>query len=168
MKAILYTSNSGFTAEYADMLGKAIGLPVYSLAECSQQVEKGAKIIYLGWLMAGTVNGYKKAASKYCIQAVCAVGMGAAGSQLEQTRKANQLPEKTPLFVLQGGFDMNRLHGIYKFMMQFMKRTVGKTVTEKKEKTPEEIDMLDLLENGGSRVSQEQLVPVINWYREQK
>lgn len=168
MKAIVYTSNSGYTAEYANMLAEATGLPAYACKDCAQVVEKGADVIYLGWLMAGSVRGYKKAAANYRIRAVCGVGMGAAGSQLEEIRKGNQLPDTMPLFTLQGGFDMTKLHGVYKLMMQFMKRTVGKTVAEKKEKTPEEADMLDLLQNGGSRVSKEQLAPVLDWYREQK
>lgn len=32
MKAIIYTSNTGSTAEYAQLLGKELNLPVHSLA----------------------------------------------------------------------------------------------------------------------------------------
>ena len=31
--AVVYTSNTGYTAQYASLLGGETGLPVYSLAE---------------------------------------------------------------------------------------------------------------------------------------
>ena len=69
-----------------------------------------------------------------------------------------------PVFVLQGGFDRKRLHGIYKLMMTVMKNTVGKSLARKPDRTPDEDTMLDLLENGGSRVSPENLSSVLDWY----
>ena len=67
-------------------------------------------MIYLGWLMAGKVQGYAKAAKRYRVAAVCGVGMGASGSQLADVRKANSLGDALPLFTLQGGFDMDKLN----------------------------------------------------------
>ena len=48
MKAIVYTSKCGHTAEYARILGKLAGLPVYSLKDAEKQLENGTPIIYLG------------------------------------------------------------------------------------------------------------------------
>ena len=124
--SIVYTSNTGYTAEYARLLGEKTGLPVYSLDEAEQKLAAGNCVIYLGWLMAGKVQGYKKAAKRYKVQAVCGVGMGGNGSQLREVRKANAIPEKTPLFTLQGGFDINKLSGVYKLMMTIMVKTAGK------------------------------------------
>ena len=36
--AIVYTSNTGYTAEYAYLLGGKTGLPVYALAEAAGQL----------------------------------------------------------------------------------------------------------------------------------
>ncbi|MEA4955706.1 MAG: hypothetical protein VB096_09390 [Pseudoflavonifractor sp.] len=163
MNAIVYTSNTGFTAQYAELLGGKLNLPVYSLDTAKGKLDSGAEILYLGWLMAGQVKGYKQAAKLYKIAAVCGVGMGASGSQIEEVRKGNTIPENIPLFTLQGGFELGKLHGIYKFMMSTMKRIVGKKLTAKPDKTLEEQDMLDLLLNGGSRVSEENLRPVLEW-----
>lgn len=163
MNAIVYTSNTGFTAQYAGLLGEKLNLPVYSLDAAKKELVAGAEILYLGWLMAGQVKGYKQAAKRYKIAAVCGVGMGAGGSQIEEVRKGNAIPENVPLFTLQGGFELGKLHGIYKFMMSTMKRTLGKKLAEKPDKTAEEQDMLDLLLNGGSRVSEENLRPVLEW-----
>ena len=113
--AILYTSNTGYTRQYAQMLGGKLGLPVYPLQEAFSELPRGSSVIYLGWLMAGKVQGYAQAAKRYRIGAVCGVGMGATGSQIQDLRRANALPDSLPVFTMQGGFDMNRLRGIYKF-----------------------------------------------------
>ena len=164
--SIVYTSNTGYTAEYARLLGERTGLPVYSLAEAEQKLAAGNPVIYLGWLMAGKVQGYKKAAKRYKVQAVCGVGMGGNGSQLQEVRKANAISEKTPLFTLQGGFDINKLSGVYKLMMTIMVKTAGKGLAEKQDRTPEEDVMLDMLTRGGSRVSAENLADVLAWVDE--
>ena len=164
--SIVYTSNTGYTAEYARLLGERTGLPVYSLAEAEQKLAAGNPVIYLGWLMAGKVQGYKKAAKRYKVQAVCGVGMGGNGSQLQEVRKANAISEKTPLFTLQGGFDIQKLSGIYKLMMTIMVKTAGKGLAEKQDRTPEEDVMLDMLTRGGSRVSAENLAEVLAWVDE--
>ena len=159
--SIVYTSNTGYTAEYARLLGEKTGLPVYSLAEAEQKLAAGNRVIYLGWLMAGKVQGYKKAAKRYKVQAVCGVGMGGNGSQLQELRKANAIPEKTPLFTLQGGFDIQKLSGVYKLMMTIMVKTAGKGLAEKQDRTPDEDVMLEMLTQGGSRVSADNLAEVL-------
>ena len=162
--AILYTSNTGYTAQYAGLLGKRTGLPVYSLAEAGTKLPAGNCVIYLGWLMAGKVQGYAKAAKRYRIAAVCGVGMGATGSQLADVRKANSLGDELPLFTLQGGFEMSKLKGIYKLMMLVMAKTLGKSLANKQDRTAEEDQMLTLLTQGGSCVSEENLRPVLDWF----
>lgn len=163
--AIVYTSNAGHTAEYAHLLGKKTNLPVYSLAEAKKRLPAGNDIIYLGWLMAGKVKGYASAAKRYHICVLCPVGMAAAGTQLEDVRKNNSVSETLPVFTLQGGFEIEKLSGIYKLMMTVMTKTAGKSLADKAERTPEEDDMLDMLLHGGSRVSLEGLGEVLDWYR---
>ena len=163
--AIVYTSNTGNTAEYARLLSDRIELPAYTLSDAADKLTNGSCIIYLGWLMAGRVQGYKKAAKRYQVQAVCGVGMGATGSQLEDLRKANRFPAGLPLFTLQGGFDITKLRGVYKLMMTVMSKTAGKGLSDKPNRTPEEDTMLKLLTNGGSYVSKENLAEIEAWYR---
>lgn len=161
MDAIIYSSNTGFTEQYAKILSEAIGLPAYPLKE-ADAVKKGAKIIYMGWLCASMINGYQKALKSYDISMICAVGMGKSGTQDADVIKANSITDKQ-LFTLQGGFDINKLKGVYRFMMKTMARTAGKGLADKTDRTPEEDDMLDLMQNGGSRVSMDNLMPVIAW-----
>ena len=162
--AIVYTSNTGFTAQYASLLGGETGLPVYSLEDALKSLPQSSPIVYLGWLTAGKVQGYDKAVTKFNLQALCAVGMAKCGSQMEDVRKSNNLPQGLPLFTLQGGFDLKKLRGVYKLMMLVMSKTVAKKLAAKPDRTPDEEDMLDLFQNGGNRVSLEKLRPVLAWY----
>lgn len=164
--AIVYTSNTGYTRQYALLLGEKTGLPVYDLPEAKTKLAAGSHILYLGWLMAGKVQGYAEAASRYRAEMVCGVGLGATGSQLPDVRRANKLPAAMPVFTLQGGFDMARLRGVYKLMMTVMVKTAGKGLSEKPDRTPDEDAMLDMMLHGGSRVSEENLTAILQWYGE--
>lgn len=55
--AIIYTSQTGHTRQYALMLGEEIGIPVYSYEEAKTIVPAETPIIYLGWLHASNVKG---------------------------------------------------------------------------------------------------------------
>lgn len=165
MNAIVYTSGTGYTAQYARLLSEQTGLPAHSLEEAGKSLPANSEILYLGWLMAGSVQGFRKARKRYRVRAVVGVGMGATGSQLDDVRKANALPEDMPVFTVQGGFDMQRLRGIYRFMMKTMAGTLGKRLAAKADRTPDEDAMLDMLLHGGSHVSPENLSGVLGWYR---
>lgn len=168
MQAIIYTTNTGSTQRYAQMLSQATGLPAYSLTQAGAQVPDGAAIIYMGWIAAGTVKGYAAAAGRYRVRAVCAVGMGQTGTQTEAVRKKNGIPARIPLFTLQGNFDVKRLHGAYRLMMDIMVKTAGKALAGKQGRTPEEDDMLDMMLRGGERVRAQNLQAVLDWYTGQE
>ena len=168
MDAIIYTTNTGSTERYAKLLAQKTGLPAYSLAEAKKQVLAGAEVMYLGWIMAGSVKGYANAAKRYRIRAVCAVGMGQTGTQTESVRKKTSIPAGGPVFTLQGNFDVKKLRGIYRPMMEIMVKTAGKSLAEKSDRTPEEDDMLDMMLCGGERVKEENLSAVLDWYSAQR
>lgn len=168
MKVIIYTSNTGSTARYAKLLGDELDLPVYSADMAKKKVLAGAEVIYLGWIMAGGIKGYKDAAKRYTIRAVCGVGMGQTGTQLKEVRDKNVIPQSTALFTLQGNFDVKQLHGAYRFMMNVMVKTAGKALAKKEDRTPEEEDMLDMMMNGGERVSLQNLKAIVDWYQSMK
>ena len=162
---IVYTSNTGYTEKYAKLLGEQLGLPGFS-AEQADSLPEGTEVLYLGWLMAGVVKGYKKAAQRFSVAAVCGVGMGPAGSQDSDVRKNNAIPQEVPVFTLQGGFDRTKLHGIYRFMMGVMIKVMGSSRRKKENRTPEEDAMLEMVTNGGNFVDVRQLDGVIAWYRQ--
>ena len=168
MDAIIYTTNTGSTGQYAKLLAQETGLPAYSFAEAKKRVFAGAEVVYLGWIMAGLVKGYVGAAKKYQVRTVCGVGMGKTGTQTDSVRKKSVIPANIPLFTLQGNFNVKKLHGIYRFMMEIMVETVGKGLAEKSDCTPEENDMQDMMFRSGERVKAENLSAILDWYRAQQ
>ena len=163
MKAIVYTSNTGHTAEYSKMLGAKIGLPVYALNEAAKKLQKGTEIIYLGWLFANNIKGYKKATKKYKISAICAVGLCDTGTAVAEVRKANSISEETPLFTMQGGMDKTKLRGINKFMINML----TKGLSSRKERTENDERMLELLTHDKNYVSEENITTFMKWFNEQ-
>ena len=61
--AILYTSNTGFTRQYALILGKKTGLPVYSLEEAISKLQQGDRVIFLVWSHARYGKSSSRAAN---------------------------------------------------------------------------------------------------------
>lgn len=160
VKAIVYTSNTGFTARYAAMLGEKTGLPVYELSQAEGKLTKGASILYMGWLFASNVKGYSQASRRYSIAAVCAVGLCETGALLSEVRKTIALAPSIPLFTVQGGMDHGKLRGFNKLMIQMLIWALSrqKNLTEDKQQ------MLALIQKGGDYVSEANLAEVLKWY----
>lgn len=168
VKAIVYTSNTGYTAQYARLLAKKTGLHAYSLTEAEEKVPFGTEILYLGWIMAGKVQGLLAAVRRYQVAAVCAVGINPTGSQLGTVRQASGLGGDIPLFTLQGGLDMEKLHGVKRLLLKSMGATLGRQLLAKPARTPDEEAVLELFRRGGSRVSMQNLKDVLTWWESQK
>ena len=162
--AIVYTSNTGHTRQYALLLGEQIGLPLFSLDEAKSQLSGGSPVIYLGWLHASHVKGYAKAARRFDLRAVCAVGLCDTGTLTDQVRKATSIPEGIPLFTLQGGIDRSRLKGMDKLMISML----TKGLASQKQRSAQDERMLELLSRDESYVSLENLSEVLRWYREEQ
>ena len=96
--AIIYTSKTGHTRQYAFLLGKEIGLPVYSYDESVYQLPGGSNVIYMGWIHASHIKGYSGAAKRFSVCAVCGVGLCDTGTLISEVRKATSIPEDIPLF----------------------------------------------------------------------
>ena len=73
LSAIVYTSQTGFTRRYAEMLAQKTGLPACELG--GPAPARGTGVLYLGWLRAGGVQGLAKARRRWDVKGVCAVGM---------------------------------------------------------------------------------------------
>ena len=159
--AIVYTSNTGHTRKYALLLGEQIGLPLFSLDEAKSQLSGGSPVIYLGWLHASHVKGYAKAARRFDLRAVCAVGLCDTGTLTDQVRKATSIPEGIPLFTLQGGIDRSRLRGMDKLLISML----AKGLASQKQRSAQDGRMLELLSRDESYVSLENLSEVLRWYR---
>ena len=160
MEAIVYTSNTGHTADYAKILGEKTGLPVYNLKEAANQLTRGTEIIYLGWIFANSIKGYRKAAEKYSISAICAVGLCDTGTAISQLREANRIEIDIPLFTVQGGMDKTKLRGLHKFMIKML----TKMLSSQKERNEDTESILYLLKNDMNYVSEANLSALMNWF----
>ena len=165
IQAIVYTSETGTTAQYAHMLAERTGLPVYTLKEAGSALAANTEIAYLGWVMASGVKGLADAAKRYRVRMVCAVGMEPAGKE-QELREKNGIPQDAALYPLQGGYLPDRLRGVQKLMMRMITGSMAKKLAAKADRTPEEDDLLDLMEHGGSRVSLEKLAAPLRWCRQ--
>lgn len=161
MKAIVYTSETGHTAAYANILGQQTGLPVLELSQAMKTLPRGTPVVFMGWLFASYVKGYNKAAKYFDIRCVCAVGLCDTGALLQEVRKAISLPEGTPLFTLQGGMDHGKLQGINKFMIRMLLKMLEKN----KHPTEDDLRMLELVKYGGYFVCPENTQAFMQWYQ---
>ena len=162
--AIVYTSKTGFTRQYAQLLGKRLGLPVYSLEDALYGMDQGSPILYLGWIHASVIRDYRKAAKKFSVCAVCGVGLCDTGTLTDQVRKATAIPASIPLFTLQGGFDRSKLKGLDKLMISMLVK--GLSSQEKRSEQDER--MLALLQTDGNYVSPDNLKEILDWYEDLK
>ena len=137
-KAIVYTSNTGYTAQYAALLAKKTGLHAYAMNEALEKVPEGSAVIYMGWIMAGKIQGFITAVKHYQVAAVCGVGMNPTGSQIATVRQVNSLGADMPVFTLQGGLNMDKLHGFKKLILKSIGGTMGRQLLAKQDRTPEE------------------------------
>ena len=154
ISAIVYTSATGFTARYAQMLAGETGLPAFRLEE-ADALAPGVPVLCLGWLRAGSVRGLKAARRRFRVEGVCAVGM-APETDTEKLRRDNGL-EGAPLFYLRGGYAPDRVRGLDRVLMAAMKRHLAGKSDQQSQAA------LAAMEQGADWVSGGQLDPVLAW-----
>lgn len=150
---IVYESNSGHTEKYANMLAQKLNLTSIPLKKYKIDSEP---IIFLGWLFANNIQGYKKVKDKTNIKCTIAVGMTPTAKQNNsEIIKINNVNEK--FFYLQGGVDYTKLKGIKKFMLKMVAESVIK------ENKPEDKELIDIFLNGGNCVKEENLSEILEY-----
>ncbi len=165
MKAIVYESFTGHTKAYAELLSKSSGIRLFSLEEASSKLNREDDVLYMGWLRAEAVSGYKKAAKKYNVCAVCAVGLARIDEKTEAAVKKMNNIFGIPFFALPGGVEMDKLPGYYKIPMLVLRKFMVRSLKKKPVLTTAEEDQLDAWTHEGSRVNAEELEPVLLWVR---
>ena len=162
---IVYRSNTGFTREYAEMLGKAEKMKVCPLAEAQGKVGPGETVFFMGPLMAGHISGVDQAVKQFAVKGVCGVGMSPASQQvLDTLTRANYVPG-APIFYLQGGWAPKKVGWLKRRMVGMATRSMREALQNKK-RTPEEDKQLDFLLHGGSFVAYDNLSTIQDWIKE--
>lgn len=158
IKAIVYESKTGHTKEYAEMLGKKLKLPQYPTNQAKNNLVNNDEIIYMGWVEAGVIQGYKKTKLNYKIKCVIAVGfMPPSATNLDRIKVGSIVSED--LFYLRGGLDLEKIKGFQKITIKLMKLIMPLFV--KKDNNP----LADLFENGGYFVKEENLNEVLSYLK---
>ena len=155
IQSIVYKSNTGYTKQYAKMLGDSLKVPVYDLKEAKSKLKKNDEIVFLGWVCATKIQGLNKI-NRYNVKCIGAVGAYPVEKNyiedLKQTNKVN-----VELFYLRGGLNFNKLTGFKKKVLQF----VGNMM--EKENKAENQEMIKLFKDGGNYVSDENLKPMLKY-----
>ncbi len=163
MKAIVYTSKTGFTQKYALLLSQLTDLPAYDREEATQHLKPGDPILYMGWIMAGRIRGLGSVQRRYAVKAICAIGLMPGTEQVIADLIAGNPVHKARLFYLQGGLDMSRLHGPAKWVMKKVTQAKAAAIRQMESPSPEEQRLLEVLEQGGDFISPEKLQPVLDF-----
>ena len=164
---IVYRSDTGFTKQYAEMLGKAEKMKVCPLSEAQGKVGPGESVFYMGPLMAGHISGLDTAVKKFAVKGVCGVGMSPAVPQvLEKLPKANYTAG-APIFYLQGGWAPKKVGWLKCRMVNMVTKSIRQSLQDKgSSRTPEEDQYLNFLLHGGSFVAFENLETIRSWMNE--
>ncbi len=161
MKAIVYTSNTGFTEKYAKLLSEKTGLTAYELNDAKEELSAGDEVFYMGWLMAGGVKGLKKAKKLFSVKGCCAVGMAPVEAQKLGDLKSRNSWTEDGFFVLQGGYAPEKLRGINKLMLNMFTSVTTKKLSSKKDLSVEDRNMLQQMSNGFDAVNAQALEAVV-------
>lgn len=158
MKAIVYTSNAGSTKEYAEMLSAKTGIAAYDFS--AGKIPENSEVIYFGWVMGGDIQGISKARERFGeLKAVVAVGMMVSEKTKAEVSAKNFVSE--PFFYLPGEFNISKLKGMYKMMMNMMLRMMKGKVRESGD--PDDKRALELFENGFNGVKEENLSELVEF-----
>ena len=149
---IVYQSNTGFTQEYAEMLGKSTRRKVCRLDEARSRLEKGSPVLYMGPLMAGHISGLDRAGKLFQVCAVCGVGMSPPGPEVMAAMRRSNYVGDAPVFYLQGGWAPQKVSWIKRRMVFMAARQMAGE---------------EFLKQGGSFVAYKNLAPLENWLEKQ-
>ena len=162
---IVYVTNTGSTKQYAEMLSEKTGFEAVSLGEAVKSLAADDEIIFMGWVMAGTIQGLKEAREAFGnIKAVCAVGMSKSEKNTAELIEKNGITEK--LFSLQGNFHIDSLKGMYKMMMGMMLKMLKGKLKENPQ--PDADKIVAAIENGIDCVSEKNLEELLGWLDDNK
>lgn len=133
--AIIYNSATGSCQRYARELSRQLHIPCEPLHK--YHVRTDGKVIYVGWVMAGSVVGYAKAAKTLDIAAVVAVGMSpVTPSLIAKSRENNKIPAGVEFFLLQGGFHIDKLNAPMHAAMVVMDKKIVRGLRAKEARAP--------------------------------
>ena len=150
---VVYQSKSGFTKKYAQWIGAALGADICPRGDCRpKDLLNYDTIVYGGSLHAVGVSGVKLIKKNLKRLGERKIVVFACGASPYSEKLENELfeynfspQERSSLsfYYLRGGFDLNKLPVIDKFLMKLMEMKIRRTPEEKR--SPDDIGMLEAM-----------------------
>lgn len=168
MKAIVYNSNTGFTAEYAKLLSKATGIRAYSWKEAKSQLPKDTPVLFLGWVMANKLPEIQNVTRRFYIRAIGAVGLNQNEYVEQSIRSENGVPASIPVFLLPGGLDKSKLGLYHRLLLKIVELNVKQRIRKAVRPSEETALFLQQLTGGCNLVDAAHLESLIDWARNWK
>lgn len=160
--AVVYNSCTGSCKKYAELISEQLGIPAVEFGKA--RVAGEGKVIYIGWLFAGKIKGLDKASDMYDIGAVVQVGMSAVYENSEKTsREKNAIKAETPLFCLQGGFNLAKLPLPLRVIMKMKNKEIVSRLSAKPELNAQEKATLKMAQTGVGEPAEWCVDDVVAW-----
>lgn len=142
---VLYSSWTGFTQRYAQLIGKELDCPVHLLKDAPADLSQYDTVVFGSRLHAGSFDGWKKArklltrrGAKQLVLFATGAMPNEAQAQIQKVWDQNLTPEEQktiPHFYLQAGLCYEKMGGADRTMMKFaawaMSRKKAKTEEDK-------------------------------------
>lgn len=103
MTVIVYSSKSGSSRKYAEILSSRTGIPMYQLDDQPE----GESIVFFGWLRSDVVVGIDRV-DRSRLVAVGVVGLDDVG-RFQKSAVADRNGIKAPIYYMRGWIDRRRL-----------------------------------------------------------
>lgn len=162
--AIIYSSLTGSCEKYAKLLSDELGIPAFRFGV--DKVSTNLKVIYIGWLCAGKIKGYRKASKRFNIGAVVQVGMSPVSAETEIAgRAANSVSPDVPLFCLQGGFNMSKLPFYVRPVMKSINRSTLEKLGKKPVLNEQEKALMKMASDGVGEPADWDVSDIVEWCR---
>ncbi len=163
--SIIYNSATGSCKRYADELSRQLHLPAYPVGSAPTRAD--GELIYVSWIMAGGIVGWKKAKKSGAIAAVVAVGMAPPSEQTAKSIRAKAaIPSQVPVFMLQGAFHLEKLPAPMKLIMKWKIKDIARQLEAKKAKAPlneQELALWNMVRSGSGEPASWDASPVVDW-----
>lgn len=111
MTVIVYSSKSGSSRKYAEILSSRTGIPVYPVGEQPD----GESIVFFGWLRKDTVVGIDRV-DKSMVVAVGAVGLDDDG-RFSKSSVSDRNGIRVPIYYMRGWIDRKKLNILDKMVL---------------------------------------------------
>ncbi len=160
--AVIYSSKSGFSRQYAEIIAKELNINMYNIKEAKEKLIAKSEIIYVAGITVTKIRELSRVNRLFRVQYVIGVGMTDYSEEYENTIFSNNINISDKFYYTPGGYDATKTKGLDKFLISLLKlyyKQLKKDAKKRnKELLPKDQDIINILEKGYSnKVSEKYL-----------